>query len=312
MELQDLALFKSIVECGSMTRAAEAYGMTQPSVSRHLQRLEQEVGALLIDRAGAPLSPTPEGRHFLAFAESVLGEWVGLQEQLGLPDSITGELRVGVAASYANGAALARWTGRFAEKYRGVRPRIMSMDSQAVEAAVVQHRVAAGFTECPPLDCCLESLPVERDTLMLVTPATGPWGCLTDPVSPDALSAMPFVRRERGSGAWEAVESALAAAGRSPHLNVVREADSQEAALAAVGAGVGASFVSAAMLVHRGTPELRSFHVRGIVLRRQVYLVYDPTVLMRDPLAALFCRFIEQVADDEVVAAGPARPRRIG
>ncbi|MDA8198230.1 MAG: LysR family transcriptional regulator [Thermaerobacter sp.] len=313
MELQDLALFKSIVECGSMTRAAEAYGMTQPSVSRHLQRLEQEVGTLLIDRAGAPLTPTPDGRHFLAFAESVLGEWVGLQEQLGRPDSITGELRLGVTASYAGGAAVTRWMARFVEKYRGVRPRLMTMDSRAVEAAAVQHRVSAGFMGCPPQDCCLESLPVEQDTLVLVTPTTGEWASLTDPVNADALYAMRFVRRERGSGTWETVEHALVGAGRSPHLNVVLETDSVDGVLAAVGAGVGASFVSAAALAHRDTPEIRSFHIRGMVLRRQVYLVYDPTVLMRNPLAALFCRFIEQAADEEgPVARRLPRPRRIG
>ncbi len=296
-----------------MTRAADAYGMTQPSVSRHLQRMEQEMGTLLIDRAGTPLVPTPEGRQFLAFVESVLGEWVGLQQKLGRPDRITGDLRLGVTASYAGGAAVTRWMGRFVDQYRGVRPHLMTMDSRAVEAAVGQHRVAAGFMGCPPQDCCLDSVPVERDTLVLVTPATGEWASLTDPVHPDALASMRFVRRERGSGTWETVERALVEAGRSPHLSVVMEADSVEAVLAAVEAGVGASFVSAAAVARRDGPELRSFHVRGVVLRRQVYLVYDPTVLMRDPLAALFCRFMEQAAAADAGAVRPLpRPRRIG
>ncbi len=313
MELQDLALFKSIVECGSMTRAAEAYGMTQPSVSRHLQRVEQEVGVLLIDRAGTPLAPTPEGRRFLAFAESVLSGWVGLQEQLGQDDRITGELRLAATASYAGDAAIARWMGRFVDKYRGVHPRVLTMDSRAVEAAVGQHRVVAGFMGCVPQDCCLESVAVERDNLVLVTPTTGTFASLTDPVHPDALADMAFVRRERGSGTWETVERALVDVGRSPHLNVVMEVDSVEAVLAAVGAGVGASFVSAAALARRDAPELRSFAVRGVVLRRQVYLVYDPTVLMRDPLAALFCRFIQQAAAEVLTVPDPVvLPRRIG
>lgn len=313
MDLQDLALFKSIVECGSMTRAAEVFGMTQPSVSRHLQRVEQEVGVLLIDRAGAPLAPTPEGRQFLAFAESVLSGWVGLQEQLGQNDRITGELRLGVTASYSGDAAVARWLGRFVAKYRGVHPRLLTMDSRAVEAAVGQHRVVAGFMGCVPQDCCLESVAVERDNLVLVTPATQAFSALSDPVHPDALATMAFVRRERGSGTWETVERALVDAGRSPHLNVVMEADSAEAVLAAVGAGVGASFVSAAALSRREAPELRSYSVRGVVLRRQVYLVYDPTVLMRDPLAALFCRFIQQAAEEALAVPEPVvLPRRTG
>lgn len=313
MDLQDLALYKAIIECGSMTRAAEAYSMTQPTVSRHLQRLEQEVGCLLIDRGGTPLVPTPEGRHLLDFADRVLGEWIGLQEQLGRPQTITGELRIAVSTSYVGGTAVTRWMGRFVDKYRGVRPRLMTLDSRAVEQSVLQHRVAAGFMGCPPQDCCLESVPVERDDLVLVTPTGGMWAALTDPIGPDALAEMPFVRRERGSGTWETVERALLAAGHAPRLKVAMEADSVEAVLAAVEEGVGASFVSEAAVAHRDPRQVRIFTVRGVVLRRQVYLVYDPTVLMRDPLAALFCRFVEQAADQELARRDSVLlPRRTG
>lgn len=314
MDLQDLALFRSIVECGSMTRAAEAYSMTQPTVSRHLQRLEQEVGFPLIDRGGAPLLPTPEGRHFLEFADQVLAGWTDLQERLGRPDTISGDLRIGVTTSYAAGAAVSRWMGRFVAKYQGVRPRLVTLDSRGVEEAALQHRVVVGFMSCAPQNCCLESVPVERDDLVLITPAGGVWRDLPDPVSPERILELPFVRREHGSGTWDTVERALAEAGLSPRLKIVMEADSVEAVLGAVTAGVGASFVSAAALKNRDTSMLRTLSVERVELRHQVYLVYDPIVLMRDPLAALFCRFMEQAAASHEMdrREAVALPRRIG
>ncbi len=74
-----LEALRAFVETGSVSRAAERLGRTQPQVGRLLSALEQEVGFSLFGRDSRPLSLTREGREFYAHAERVLLGHDGLQ-----------------------------------------------------------------------------------------------------------------------------------------------------------------------------------------------------------------------------------------
>jgi len=73
MELRHLRYFVAVAEAGSLTVAAEqTLHTSQPSLSRQIQDLEDEVGAQLLTRRARGIELTPAGRAFLDHARSVL------------------------------------------------------------------------------------------------------------------------------------------------------------------------------------------------------------------------------------------------
>src|SRR5438128_10263346 len=75
MELRRLRYFVAVAEAGSLTVAAERKLHTsQPSLSRQIRDLEDEVGAQLLRRSARGVDLTPAGRAFLDHARSVLSQ----------------------------------------------------------------------------------------------------------------------------------------------------------------------------------------------------------------------------------------------
>jgi DNA-binding transcriptional LysR family regulator len=92
-----VTVLMAVVEAGTMTRAAEALGLTQSGVGRAIQRLEARVGVRLLDRTTRSLRLTDEGRRFW---EQVGPHLEGIEqaalEAAGSSQRVRGRLRVNV------------------------------------------------------------------------------------------------------------------------------------------------------------------------------------------------------------------------
>jgi DNA-binding transcriptional LysR family regulator len=95
--LSGVTVLMAVVEAGTMTRAAEALGLTQSGVGRAIQRLEARVGVRLLDRTTRSLRLTDEGRRFW---EQVGPHLEGIEqaarEAAGSSQRVRGRLRVNV------------------------------------------------------------------------------------------------------------------------------------------------------------------------------------------------------------------------
>lgn len=81
MNLSQMRMFLEVVRYGSLSEAARQHKLTQPAVTRKMQRLEKELGTDLFERGeGHQISLTPRGQDFLNFAERVLQDYAALQE----------------------------------------------------------------------------------------------------------------------------------------------------------------------------------------------------------------------------------------
>lgn len=74
MELRQLTYFAKVAELRSVSRAAAALHLTQPSLSRQIQSLERELGCTLFHRTARGLAPTPQGRALRAQVDIVLAQ----------------------------------------------------------------------------------------------------------------------------------------------------------------------------------------------------------------------------------------------
>ncbi|MFC7740408.1 LysR family transcriptional regulator [Nocardiopsis composta] len=64
LNLHRLEIFLRVLEHGSFSAAAQKLYMSQPSVSTQVKKLEASMGATLVDRSGARIRPTAEGRRW--------------------------------------------------------------------------------------------------------------------------------------------------------------------------------------------------------------------------------------------------------
>src|SRR5690625_4958151 len=101
-------------------RAAERCGVSQPTLSTQVRRLEEELGVEIFDRTRQPIEPTDLGRLVLDRARAVLREADALLAAVdAATDDVVGELRLGVIPTLAP-YLLPRIVGELRRRYPGL------------------------------------------------------------------------------------------------------------------------------------------------------------------------------------------------
>src|SRR6185436_13334055 len=96
LRFRDLQVFFSVVQCGSMAKAAHELGVTQPAVSEVVAGLEHAFGVRLFDRSPHGVEPTVYGRALLKRGVAAFDELKQcIREIEFLSDPTSGELRIG-------------------------------------------------------------------------------------------------------------------------------------------------------------------------------------------------------------------------
>jgi DNA-binding transcriptional LysR family regulator len=108
LKLHDMRVLISVVEAGSMHKAAERLGTSQPAISRAIADLEHSVGVRLLERSPRGIQPTPYGRVLVKRGVAAFDEFrQGVKDIRFLADPSTGELRIGCSDAMAAGPVLA-------------------------------------------------------------------------------------------------------------------------------------------------------------------------------------------------------------
>jgi DNA-binding transcriptional LysR family regulator len=96
MNLRHLRTFVAVVDAGGVARAAARLNMTQPTASRQIDALENELGVRLFDRIGRRVQLTSEGEDLLVRGRHLLLDADSLGERArALKTGQTGMLRIG-------------------------------------------------------------------------------------------------------------------------------------------------------------------------------------------------------------------------
>jgi Transcriptional regulator len=98
MDIRHFKTFKSIVEEGSFSKAAEKIGYTQSTVTSQIQQLEQQLSIKLFEKIGRNMVLTPLGKELIPYTNELL-DTIKKIESIGKHNDIKGELRIGIAES---------------------------------------------------------------------------------------------------------------------------------------------------------------------------------------------------------------------
>lgn len=97
----ELQVFVSVIESGSISAAAEQVGQTPSAISRTLSRLEAKLETTLINRTTRRMDLTEEGKFFLEKAKQILAQMEALEERLSLRQQVpSGRLRINAASPF--------------------------------------------------------------------------------------------------------------------------------------------------------------------------------------------------------------------
>jgi DNA-binding transcriptional LysR family regulator len=96
LKLRDVDILLTVIQTGSMGKAANALNMSQPAVSKAIAGLEHALGVRLLDRSRQGVEPTPYGRALIKRGVTVFDELrQGVQDIASLTDPTVGEIRMG-------------------------------------------------------------------------------------------------------------------------------------------------------------------------------------------------------------------------
>ncbi len=267
-----LRLLVEVDRRGSISAAAEACRISQPSATKQLKTLEAALGEKLVERNGRASRVTEAGELVVAHAIRVLDTLHGLQEDLdALRDAETGTLAL--AASTTSGSyVLPSILQCFAERHPGVDVDISIGSSAWVAERVAKREFSLGIAGEVDLPAGVRAEPFLDDELVGIA-APGQVKVRRGKVSPGDLSRWTLLVRETGSSTRAVSERHLARAGYHPPNRW--ELDSNEAIKRSVQAGLGVGFVSGLVVadeIERG--ELVSFRIEGAEpMRRSIHLV---------------------------------------
>ena len=147
-DLTDLKAFSRIAELGSISGAARALRMPKSSVSRALVRLEEAIGAVLVERSTRHLRMTDAGLLLQRHARRILDD-VGDAENAigGLVGHPQGDLRVSVPFTFAVGP-LSRALPGFLSRYPDVRV-LLTIDNRVIDLLSEEYDVAIRIGPLP-------------------------------------------------------------------------------------------------------------------------------------------------------------------
>jgi DNA-binding transcriptional LysR family regulator len=249
MTLEQLRIFVAVAEREHMTRAAKALHLAESTTSAAIVALEARHGIRLFHRVGRGIELTEAGKIFLIEAKSVLAR----AEAAELKLAELGGLKRGTLAVQASQTIISYWLPRhlvsFRRAYPGIEIRLGVCNTAEVAAAVRDGTAELGFVEGVIDDRILSIVAVAGDQMVLVVGPEHVWAG-REHVDPQELTQSDWVMREQGSGTRSEFEAALDRLGIAPELlNVPLKLPSNEAVRAAVEAGMGATVLSASVVV---------------------------------------------------------------
>lgn len=290
---QHLEALTALADTGSFSRAARRLHLSQPSLTRHIQNLEELAGMPLLVRQREGGILTAEGRLLCDFARQILRLREEAWDRIANSRS-TGKGRIQIAAStipatYILPGVIAAWH----RLQPAVTVSVRTQDSDETLQAVLHDQAEMGLIGKKTVHRGVVSVPLWSDRIVLAVPPDHPWAAEKE-LSPARLAESSFIARERGSATRATLETYLRAeTGLDPSsIRVLCEVGSSEAVKEAVLAGAGPAFLS----IHAVRREVEAgslciVPVGGWTIERSFFLIHRKSFRFK-PHHSLFMDYL--------------------
>jgi DNA-binding transcriptional LysR family regulator len=292
MDFRHLRTFVTVVEQGTVSKAALHLHVAQPALSRHINDLESELGLKLFDRVGRRLLLTGEGAQLLETCRSLLGNLSSLGEQAQqLRSGDTGVLKVAASPGQIETVFSAFLHG-YAQRYPNVQVKLI--EAVGVEALALLGRGEAQLCTAlvQPEELAERGFDFYALPSLELFAACHPKRQLDHgaAIEIDRLALYPLLLLDSGFFARKTFDAACSLAGLKP--NIIFESKSPHTLLALAEAGHGVAILPS-VRTHRYKLRMVRITYKSMPLRFPLVVVWDERrVLPR--FAKDFCELLTE------------------
>jgi DNA-binding transcriptional LysR family regulator len=145
LKLRDVRVLMAVTEAGSMAKAAQRLGTSQPAVSRSIADLEHTLGVRLLERSAWGVEPTQYGEAIIRRGVAVFDELrAGVKDIEFLADPTAGELRIACPEAIASGPVLAV-INRLTRRHPRIVFHVMTGTAHMIHRALTERTAEVGI-----------------------------------------------------------------------------------------------------------------------------------------------------------------------
>ncbi len=298
--LKQLAVFVSIYQTGSTSRASEELHLSQSAVSSALTELESRLQMPLFERVGRRLNQHPNAHPIYIQAQAILGQSLTLEHYHQYQ---AGQIHIGASTTIGN-YVLPSLLGKLYEALPDANVDMYIANTQEVVSEVEQLNIDIALVEGVPRPVdmkVIEQREWRTDTLMIFAKRDSKWLKNVATYSQDEdcyqlsinqLAQLPLLVREAGSGTRQIIDEQLLK--YLPNAEVVKAIHQSEAIKHMVSADIGLGCLSQHVIeTELATGELVQVNVAGIDLSRTWWLVWHKA-RHQSPIWQTFIDIIQQ------------------
>ncbi len=242
VDVRELESLVAVVDKGTISRAGAFLGLSQPAVSKHIAKLEEELGVSLLVRGHGRSVLTPEGKIVYGHAQAMLEIQRRVRRDIAEAGSaVTGLVRI-AASSIPGNYLLPPRLARFREEYPGTEVEVLVSHTRQALGDLVERRVDVAVVGSERFLPGVDMVPFFTDEVVLVVSPQDPLARRPALSLEEAARAL-RVGRTEGSGTQIFVEEAFKARGVALPRPPLRF-DHASAVVGAVAAGGGPGIVS--------------------------------------------------------------------
>ena len=283
MEFNQLQSFVAVVKYRSFTKAAEHLFLSQPTISTHIQMLEEEFQSRLIVRTTKKLEITQRGKELYEFASQMLMQRDSLLKRWSQENQKV--IQIG-ASTIPSAYILPEILPKYRTDHEEIEFHIHQTDSQGVIDGLINGKFEMGLVGMMGQEEEISFLPFYQDSIVLITPVTEPFLTMKKEkeISLQSFLHMPFIMREKGSGSKRCAESYLERMGiQEKDLNITARLNDQESIKNLVASGLGISIISETAAKNFETAnKILSFRLPKYKAVRNLYIAYRKGFILKE------------------------------
>ena len=223
-------VFTEVATNLSFSKAANALFITQPAVSKHIKKLEAEIGLPLFVRKGNSISLTTSGEKLLEYlhkAKIIQGQIESDIQIVKNQLMARGELNIGASTTLSL-YVLPKILSSFHKKYPNINILLVNRNTENILNALLNKEIDLAIIEDHNKINSVSYQAFMADEIIPVCTTHSPYG--KDEIEPEELLNIPLVIRERGSGTLAVMSKKLAEKNiRLGKLNIIARLGGTEA-----------------------------------------------------------------------------------
>ena len=275
LDAHQLNVFLTAARTLNFTAAARQLHMTQPSVSQHIQALEQHFGMQLFIRSGRHLRLTDAGEALLPMAQEMVSVSQSIDNKMeSLKGDVYGRLTVGCSTTVGK-YVLPFLLADFMQQYPKVEAACFVTPRRIAVQMLCDGDVHVALASKQELNNNLEFSQFITDQVRLIVPLNHPWA-EREFVEPEELLRANFIWREEGSGTRYVAEEKLREHGIVfEQFKTILTLGNSEAIALAVQEGIGVGFVSQMIISRLVAGKVAAVKVRDLDIQQEIYIGRD-------------------------------------